>query len=329
MIQTKMTELLGIQYPIMQGGMQHLGVPELAAAVSEAGGLGTINVTIFPEPENLRAAIRRTKTLTNKAFAVNLSLIPSLRPGKDLFQQVDVMMEEGVAVIETAGASPKELAEVLTNNKDHIKWIHKAACVKHAKKAESLGADLVTIAGYEVAGHPYKDEVGTIVLSNLTARELHIPVLAAGGIADGRGLVAALALGCEGVVMGTRFVASKECWIHENFKKWIIDACEADTTICQRSINNMVRVSNNAAARKCLEMEAQGASLEQLMSVISGKIGKAAYESGDIDNGMFGIGPAIGLIHDVPSVKEIIDNMVAEADTILARLNAISHFSRQ
>lgn len=324
MIKTKMTELLGIRHPIMQGGMQHLGVPELAAAVSEAGGLGTINVTIFPEPEDLRAAIRRTKELTKKPFAVNLSLIPSLRPGKDLFQQVDVMLEEGVAAIETAGASPKELAEVLSANKGHIKWIHKAACVKHAKKAESLGADLVTIAGFEVAGHPYKDEVGTVVLSNLTSRELHVPVLAAGGIADGRGLVAALALGCEGVVMGTRFVASRECWIHKNFKKWMVDACEADTTICQRTINNMVRVSNNAAAKKCLEMESQGATLEQLMSVISGRIGKAAYENGDIDGGMFGIGPAIGLIHDVPSVKEIIDGMVAEADQTLTRLNALN-----
>ncbi|MGX8711113.1 nitronate monooxygenase [Clostridium sp. KNHs216] len=324
MIKTKMTELFGIQYPIMQGGMQHLGVPELAAAVSEAGGLGTINVTIFPEPENLRAAIRKTKSLTNKPFAVNLSLIPSLRPGKDLFQQVDVMMEEGVAAIETAGASPKELAEVLAANKDRIKWIHKAACVKHAKKAESLGADLVTIAGFEVAGHPYKDEVGTIVLSNRTSRELTVPVLAAGGITDGRGLVAALALGCEGVVMGTRFVASKECWIHENFKNWIVNAEEADTAICQRTINNMVRVANNGAAKKCLEMEAQGATLEQLMSVISGKKGHAAYESGDIDGGMFGIGPAIGLIHDIPSVKEIIDGMVAEADAVLARLSAMN-----
>lgn len=324
MIKTKMTELFGIQYPIMQGGMQHLGVPELAAAVSEAGGLGTINVTIFPEPENLRAAIRKTKSLTNKPFAVNLSLIPSLRPGKDLFQQVDVMMEEGVAAIETAGASPKELAEVLAANKDRIKWIHKAACVKHAKKAESLGADLVTIAGFEVAGHPYKDEVGTIVLSNRTSRELTVPVLAAGGITDGRGLVAALALGCEGVVMGTRFVASKECWIHENFKNWIVNAQEADTAICQRTINNMVRVANNGAAKKCLEMEAQGATLEQLMSVISGKKGHAAYESGDIDGGMFGIGPAIGLIHDIPSVKEIIDGMVAEADAVLARLSAMN-----
>lgn len=324
MIKTKMTELLGIRYPIMQGGMQHLGVPELAAAVSEAGGLGTINVTIFPEPENLRAAIQKTKSLTNKPFAVNLSLIPSLRPGKDLFRQVDVMLEEGVTAIETAGASPKELAEVLSANKGRIKWIHKAACVKHAKKAESLGADLVTIAGFEVAGHPYKDEVGTVVLSNLTSRELHVPVLAAGGIADGRGLVAALALGCEGVVMGTRFVASKECWIHENFKKWMVDACEADTTICQRTINNMVRVCNNQAAQKCLEMEAQGATLEQLMSVISGKVSKTAYETGNVDGGMFGIGPAIGLIHDVPSVKEIIDGMIAEADATLTRLNAVN-----
>ena len=322
-MKTRATELLHIQYPIMQGGMQHLGVPGLAAAVSAAGGLGTINVTIFPDPEELRRAIRQVKEQTDRPFAVNISLIPSLHPGKELFDQVDVILEEQVPVVETAGASPRELADILTANKKQVKWIHKAACIKHAKKAESMGADIITMAGFEVAGHPYKDEVGTIVLANRAARELSVPVLAAGGICDGRGLAAALALGCEGVVMGTRFVASEECWIHQNFKDWIVGAGEADTTICQKSINNMVRVADNKAAKRCKELEAQGATLQELMSVISGKLGKAAYESGDVDGGMFGIGPAIGLIHEIKPAKTIIEDMMAEAEEVRSRFAAI------
>lgn len=168
-MKTRMTELLGIKYPIMQGGMQHLGVPELAAAVSEAGGLGTINVTIYPDPEDLRKAIKEVKAKTDKPFAVNISLIPSLHPGQELFDQVKVILEEGVTAVETAGASPQELADVLNAHKDQVKWIHKAACVKHAKKAESMGADLITMAGFEVAGHPHTDGVGTMVLANRTA----------------------------------------------------------------------------------------------------------------------------------------------------------------
>lgn len=322
-MKTRMTELLGIRYPIMQGGMQHLGVPELAAAVSEAGGLGTINVTIYPDPEDLRRAICEVKARTEKPFAVNISLIPSLHPGKELFDQVAVILEEGVPVVETAGASPQELADVLNAHKDQVRWIHKAACVKHAKKAESMGADLITMAGYEVAGHPHTDGVGTIVLANRTVQEVKVPVLAAGGIADGRGLLAALSLGCEGIVMGTRFVASRECWIHQNQKDWIVKAGESQTVLCQKTIRNMVRVADNEAARKCLELEAKGAGLEELMGVISGKRGRAAYESGAVDDGMFAVGPACGLIHEVLSCKEIIEGIMAEAENGMNRLNRI------
>lgn len=322
-MKTRMTEMLGIRYPVMQGGMQHLGVPELAAAVSAAGGLGTINVTIYPDPKDLRAAIREVKARTDNPFAVNISLIPSLHPGKELFDQVAVILEEGVPVVETAGASPQELADVLNVHKDQVKWIHKAACVKHAKKAESMGADLITMAGYEVAGHPHTDGVGTMVLANRAAREIKVPVLAAGGIADGRGLVAALGLGCEGVVLGTRFVASKECWIHQNQKDWIVAANENQTVLCQRTIRNMVRVADNEASRKCLELEKQGATLEELMSVIAGKRGKAAYESGDVESGMFPVGPACGLIHQVESCQEIMDGIVREAEQEMDRLAGI------
>lgn len=320
MLKTKMTDLLEIQYPIMQGGMQHLGTSELAAAVSNAGGLGTINATIYPTPDELRAAIRKTKELTSKPFCVNVSLVPHIALGEVTYKQFDVMFEEGVKVVETAGASPMAFSPII--KKSNVKWIHKAASVKHCLKAEEMGADIVTIAAFEVAGHPGPDGIGTIVLANKASQMLSIPVLAAGGIADGRGLVAALALGASGVTMGTRFVASKECIIHSNYKEWIVQATENDSTLCQKSIKNMVRVANNDAAKKCLEMEAKGASLEELMKVISGKNGKACYENGYVDGGLFPVGPSAGLIDNVTSVQDIIYDIMAEAEATILKLNA-------
>lgn len=319
MFQTKLTKLLGIEHPIIQGGMQNLGVPELAAAVSNAGGLGTINVTIYPTPDELRAAIHRTRELTDKPFCVNVSIIPSLSLGEATYKQLEVIFDEGVKVVETAGAGPQAFAPVIKKAK--IIWNHKAASVKHVKKAEDLGADLVTIAGFEVAGHPGPDGIGTFILANKASRRLSIPVVAAGGIADGRGLLAALALGASGVTMGTRFVACRECPIHDNFKNWIVNAGENDTTLCQQTIHNMVRVADNEAARKCRELEAKGAGLEELMTVISGKISKACYENGDVNGGMFAVGPAAGLIGEVKSAKEIMCDIMSEAKSVLMELN--------
>lgn len=322
MLKTKMTDLLEIQYPIMQGGMQHLGTSELAAAVSNAGGLGTINATIYPTPDELRAAIRKTKELTSKPFCVNVSLVPHIALGEVTYKQFEVMFEEGVKVVETAGASPTAFSPII--KKSNAKWIHKAASVKHCLKAEEMGADIVTIAAFEVAGHPGPDGIGTIVLANKASQMLSIPVLAAGGIADGRGLVAALALGASGVTMGTRFVASKECIIHSNYKDWILQASENDSTLCQKSIKNMVRVANNNAAKKCLEMEAQGASLEDLMKVISGKNGKACYENGNVDGGLFPIGPSAGLIDNIKTVQDIIEGIMAEAEDTIFKLGVLN-----
>jgi nitronate monooxygenase len=185
-----------------------------------------------------------------------------------------------------------------------------------------MGADIVTIAAFEVAGHPGPDGIGTIVLANKASQMLNIPLLAAGGIADGRGLVAALALGASGVTMGTRFVASKECIIHSNHKEWIVQANENDSALCPRSIKNMVRVANNSAAKKCLEMEAKGSSLEELMKIISGKNGKACYENGNVDGGLFPVGPSAGLIDNVKSVQDIIDDIMTEAEATILKLNA-------
>ena len=321
MLKTRITEMLGIEYPIVQGGMQHLGVPELAAAVSNAGGLGTINITIYPTPAEFKDAVVKTKSLTDKPFCVNISLLPDLTKGDAIKEYIKVCVDEGVKVIETAGTSPEMFVPMIKEG--GIKLIHKVPAVKYAITAEKIGADAVTIVGFECGGHPGKDEVGTIVLANKCARSVKIPVLVGGGIADGRGMAAALALGGEGIVMGTRFVACKECWIHDNFKNWIVNHNENDTILCQKTINNMVRVANNGTAKECLELEKQGVTFDTLIKTISGARGKNAYISGNTDGGMFAAGNCVGLINDVLSAKEIIDNTVAEYKEAVARLNSI------
>lgn len=321
MIQTKMTQLLGIQHPIMQGGMQHLGTPELAAAVSNAGGLGTVNVTIYPELEDFRAAVRQMKSLTDKPFAVNVSIPPDVNPGDKTGGYLEICAEEGVKIIELAGGNPAPFAPVIKGY--GMTLIVKMAALKHARKAQSVGADMVTIVGYEVAGHPGMGELSSFVLANKVSHELDIPVLLGGGVADGCGLAGALSLGCAGVVMGTRFVASAEAVISEAHKQWIVDHQEGDTTTCQRTIRNMVRVANTASAQACLEMEKKGATLQELMAVISGKNSKAAYQSGEVEKGLFPVGQTIGLIQDVKPCRDIIDEIMAQAEAQIARVNAM------
>ena len=321
MFKTRFTELIGIEHPIMQGGMQHLGVPQLAAAVSNAGGLGTINITIYPEMDDFRAAVKKTKELTDKPFAVNISLAPGLNMGEKIHQYIDVCGEEGVKVIETAGQNPSEFDPHI--KEAGIKLIHKCPGVKYAKKAENFGADAVTIVGYEVAGHPGLDELGSFILINRVAESVSIPVLAAGGVADGKGLLAALALGAEGVVMGTRFVASTECTIHQNFKDLIVNSKEIDTMTCQRSIKNMARYVKNEQSAKALEMEKAGAGLKELLPVISGALSKECYVSGYTQHCVFAMGPAAGLINEVKPVKAIIDDMISEAEAVYKRLGTL------
>lgn len=321
MIQTKMTQLLGIQHPIMQGGMQHLGTPELAAAVSNAGGLGTINVTIYPEFEDFRAAVQKMKSLTDKPFAVNVSIPPDVNPGDKTGEYLKICSEEGVKIIELAGGNPAPFAPVIKGY--GMTLIVKMAALKHAKKAQSVGADMVTIVGYEVAGHPGMGELSSFVLADKVSHELDIPVMLGGGVADGYGLAGALSLGCAGVVMGTRFVASTEAVISDAHKQWIVDHQEGDTTTCQRSIRNMVRVANTASAQACLEMEKKGATLQELMAVISGRNSKDAYQSGEVEKGLFPVGQTIGLIQDVKPCKEIIDEIMAQAEAQIARVNAM------
>ena len=302
MFNTRITEILKIKYPIMQGGLQHLGTPELASAVCNAGGLGTINATICPTIPEFRDAIRKVKSLTKNPFCVNVSMLPTLSLGELTPEYFKVIVEEGVPVVETAGRNPEEFVPLL--KQAGIILIHKVPSVKFAKKVEKIGVDIVTIVGLECGGHPGMDNITTMILGNKTAKALKIPVLIGGGIADGAGLVAALALGGEGIVMGSRFVATDECIIHPNFKEWMVNASENDTILIQRSIKNMLRSMKNHAALNCLEMEKRGVGLQELLGAISGNLGKKCQMEGDLENGIFAIGQVIGLIDEVKTAKE-------------------------
>lgn len=323
MIKTKFTEMFGIEKPIVQGGMQHLGVADFASHVSNAGGMGTINITCFPSLEAFHEDIIKMKSLTDKPFIVNISLVPDLTKGEEIFKYIAVCAQEGVAAIEFAGASPVEFMPAC--KEAGIKVIHKSPTAKVAASMARKGADVITIAGYEVAGHPSPEGIGTFVLANRAAQvcaEYNVPILVAGGVADGRGLAAALALGGDGVVMGTRFVATTECPISDNHKQWLIDHNERDTVLTQRSINNMARVANNMAARLTLEMESRGTTLQELMTVISGKNSKIAYKNGDVDGGIYAVGQATGLVNDVKPVQQLMDDIVAEAEAVINGVQA-------
>lgn len=314
-MQTKMTKLLHIQYPIMQGGMQWLGVPRLAAAVSEAGGLGTINASCYIDEDEFRAALEQTKKLTNKPFAVNISLTPDTEVKEITIRNIKAAAEARVPVIETAGGPVSALVPHIKRGK--MMHIHKCTCLRHAKRAEKDGADLVSVVGYEAAGHPGPAETGSMVLWNYVARSLSVPVLGGGGVAGGSGLAAALALGCEGVVIGTRFVSSEECRIHSNFKEVIIAADETSTLTCQRNINNMCRYYKNKQAYKALEAEKKGLGLAETLAIVSGRLGRECYQSGDTQGSCFSIGVGAALIQDVKPAAAIIEEMVAEAESTL------------
>lgn len=321
-MKTRMTEMLGIQYPIMQGGMQNIGIPELAAAVSNAGGLGTVNATIYPKLEDLKSAIQKTKELTSKPFAVNISLLPGVDVGEATKDVIRICGEEKVKVIETAGTSPKALVPLI--HEAGILHFHKVPAVKYALSAEKAGVDAVEVVGYECGGHPGAAGLGSVVETNMAAQACGIPVIAGGGYADGYGLAAALSMGAEGVVMGTRFVATRECPVHENFKNWIVNAAETDTVLCQKAINNMVRVANNDTAQECLELEKKpGITVGELMPVIQGTRGRDCYRSGNVNGCLFPIGICAGLIKDIPTVEEAILNIVKEYQEAAARLNSI------
>jgi putative enoyl-[acyl-carrier-protein] reductase II len=321
MFVTRLTQMLGIKYPIVQGGLQWLATAQLASAVSEAGGLGIISSHSFPDQESLRKEIRRMKEKTPKPFGVNLSMLPELTKGDRTIEMLQVILEEKVPVVETSGRSPEAFIQKLKS--EGIKVIHKVPSVRFAQKAESIGADAVTIVGFECGGRPGMDDVTSLVLIPRAAESIKIPIIAGGGIADGRGFLAALALGAEGVVMGTRFVATQECPTHPRIKECFVKARETDTTIIYRSIKNAARVLKNKAAEKTLSLEQKGAPLEELMAVIGGRMSRNAYQEGDVDEVVIGCGQCVGLIHEIKSAKEVIEDMIQDAQFILQKLNAM------
>jgi NAD(P)H-dependent flavin oxidoreductase YrpB (nitropropane dioxygenase family) len=321
MIKTRVTELLGIKYPILMGGMQWISFAEMAAAVANAGGMGFIPAASFEKIEDLRAEIRKAKDMTDGPVGMNISMLPEFSAGEPTMDYLEVGIEEKVSAFETAGRSPELLVSRVKESK--IPLLHKVPQVRFAKKAESLGADAVIIVGFECGGHPGMADVTSMILINKASRELTVPVIAAGGIVCGKSLVAALALGAEGVIMGTRFMASDESKIHKNFKDWILNATENDTTILLRSIKNPMRVMDNETAKMVREIEARGTTLQEILTYASGKVGREAYASGDTEKGVIGVGEAVGLIDDIKSIKEIMEDVVAEAQDVLSRLNTI------
>jgi NAD(P)H-dependent flavin oxidoreductase YrpB (nitropropane dioxygenase family) len=318
MFKTRVTELFGIKYPIIAGGMHLLSRAELVAAVSNAGGLGILASTTFETKEELREEIRKTRSLTNKPFGVNLNLFPMMRQ-RSVEEDIDLFIDEGVGIVESSGASPEPYVHRL--KEAGVKIIHKVPAVRFAQKAESVGVDAVTIVGFECAGHPGMDDVTSLILVPLTADALKIPVVAGGGFCDARSFVAALALGADGVMMGTRFVATHECIVHPKIKEWMVKAKETDTTLIDRSLGLPMRVIKNKPAEKALEMDKRGASLEELLTVISGELGRKAWIEGDIEAGVVSLGMAVGRIHEIVSVKKAIDDIIEEAQTICKRLN--------
>ncbi len=317
MFKTRVTEMFNIEYPIIQGAMHWLSRAELVAAVSNAGGLGIISSLTFPTTRELREEIRKTKSLTSRPFAVNITLLPTLRP-VNYEEYMKVAIEEGVTIIETAGRNPRGYMKLLKDA--GVKVMHKVSSVRAVKTAERIGVDAVTIVGFEEGGNPGMDDVTSSVLIPIAVDSVNIPVLAAGGFGDARGLIAALTLGAEGVLMGTRFMASKECPLHPRIKEWLVQATEKDTLMIMRSINNPERVAKTDFAHSILEMEARGSSLEELSPMISGLRQKQTLEKGDVDEALLPCGQVVGLIHEIPSAKDIIENIVSEAKLIGQRL---------
>lgn len=319
-MKTRATQILGIEHPVVQGGMQWVATAELAAAVSNAGALGIISALTTGSPENLVREIRRCRELTDRPFGVNLTILPSISP-PPYDEYRDVIVNEKVAVVETAGNNPGPFVDVF--KAQGITTIHKCTSVRHALKAESLGVDIVSIDGFECAGHPGEDDVPGLVLIPAATARLRIPVLASGGIADGRGLVAALALGAEGISMGTRFMCTQESPIHPRIKDAIVAATELETELIFRPLRNTSRVASNSVSREAVGILANGGVFEDVRNLVAGSRGRRVYTEGDPESGVWTVGMVQGLIHDVPGCSELVARIVQEAeDLIHSRLSA-------
>src|SRR5215470_2568203 len=317
-MKTRITEMFGIQHPIIQGGMHFVGFAEMAAAVSEAGGLGIITGLTQGNPANLTREIARCREMTVKPFGVNLTFLPAVTP-PDYPGYIRAIVEGGVKVVETAGNNPQKWLPSL--KEAGIRVIHKCTSVRHSLKAESIGCDAVSVDGFECGGHPGEDDVPNFILLPRAAEELKIPFVASGGMADGRSLAAALALGADGINMGTRFIATKEAPVHDNVKQALVAASELDTRLVMRPLRNTERVLKNAAVERLLEKEKSLGSkikFEDILPEVAG-VYPRIMKKGEMDAGAWSCGMVVGLIKDVPTVKELIDRIMREADTIIAQ----------
>ena len=322
MFKTRVTEMLGIEYPIIAGTMQSLSLAELVAAEANAGILGILPSASFQSKEELRDEIKKIKSLTNKPFGVNINLFPMLMP-VSIEEYIDTTLEEGVKVIETSGRSPAPYAERIKSG--GVIHMHKCARIRDVRTAARAGADLVEIVGFECGGHPSAEEVTSLVLLPQAVDSVDIPVIGGGGFGDARGFVACLALGAEGVLMGTRFMMTKECTaLHDNYKKAFVEAAETATTIAQRSIGDPTRVFHNKMADEVLERERQGATLDDLIPLIAGATAREAWSNGDVSQGLTGCGQVVGILHDIPTVKEAVDSIINGAKDIVDRLSRLS-----
>lgn len=309
--------MFGIEYPIIQGGLMWLAKAELAAAVAEAGGIGFMTALSHDTPEKLRKEIRKVRGLTDKPFGINLTFLPSLR-APDWPAYINVCIDEGVRFVETAGRNPAPIMPLL--NEAGIKVVHKCTSVRHALTAQRIGCAAVSIDGFECAGHPGEDDVTSLILIPLCRDALEIPVVSSGGFGDGRGLVASLALGADGMNMGTRFVATAECPIHDTVKLALVNSSERDTRLLMRTLRNTARYLVNDNTEKVLEIESRGnATIEDIKQYMSGLEGKKMIESGDLNQGVFSAGQVIGMIRDVPTVQELFDRIIGEATELMTR----------
>ena len=314
MIRTRFTEEFGVRHPIVQGGMMWVGRAELAAAVSEAGALGIITGLTQPTPEDLVKEIARCREMTDQPFGVNLTILPAIDP-PPYAEYRQAIVESGVKIVETAGSNPKEHLPVF--HEAGVKVIHKCTSVRHAIKAEQLGVDAVSIDGFECAGHPGEDDVPGLVLIPAAAARLNIPMLASGGIADARGLVAALALGADGANMGTRFMCTAESPVDEAVTQQIVANTELDTKLIFRTLHNTARVAANAISAEVVAREAEGVEFSDIQHLVAGARGRKVFEDGDMDAGIWSAGQCQGLIDDIPTAAELVDRMVAEAEEII------------
>jgi nitronate monooxygenase len=311
---TKFTETFGVEHPIAQGGMQWVGRAELVAAVANAGALGFLTALTQPTPADLAREIDRTREMTDKPFGVNLTILPAINPPPyDEYRQV--IVDAGIKIVETAGSNPAPHLPMFHDN--GIKVLHKCTSVRHAIKAQGLGVDGISIDGFECAGHPGEDDVPGLVLIPAAAKDIEIPMIASGGFGDARGLVAALALGADGVNMGTRFMCTVESPIHQNIKQAIVDGNELGTELIFRTLHNTARVASNAVSREVVEILNKGGQFGDIQELVAGSRGRTVFEDGDPDAGIWSVGTVMGLIHDIPTCGELVSRMVTEAEEII------------